>query len=159
MKANIEDERKFLVKSLPKKYLETRSTEITQWYIWLRPPVRVRVEDFDDCYLAMKIKKGPGVNREFTRAISLRLAHWLARFRKFHKIRKTRYNIENWELDIFKVNLWGLVLLEFEKKPGSEILVIPPDIIAKEVTGEEMFSNHNLVKLFWTPEEWRCSIV
>lgn len=158
MKLKIEDERKFLVKVLPEKYLNLGGKEITQWYVGIDPPVRVRVENFDDCYLTIKIKKRPGVNREYEQEIHPKFADSLARFRKFNKIRKTRRYIGNLELDVFYVQLYGLVILEFEKKTGQEVLEIPSDILAEEVTGDERFDNHNLAKLDAMPEKWKCEI-
>lgn len=159
MKVQIEDERKFLIKKLPRKYLNIPGKDITQWYLWLHPPIRVRIENLEDCYLMVKIKIRPGVNWEFMKTISGGFADWLTRFRKFDKIRKTRRNIGNLELDRFYTQLWGLILLEFEKKPGSGTLEIPSDIVFEEVTGDERFSNHNLIKLSDIPEEWRCNII
>src|SRR3989344_7383728 len=101
MKLKIEDERKFLVKRMPRKYLNLGGKEITQWYISVDPPVRVRVENFDDCYLTIKIKTKPGVNREYEQGIHPKFAKSLARFRKFNKITKLRSYIGNLELDVF----------------------------------------------------------
>lgn len=159
MKLNIEDERKFLVKRMTGKYLRLRGKKITQWYIGMDPPVRVRVENLDECSLTIKIKARPGVNKEYIQEISFLLSERLAKFRKFNKIRKTRRDIGNLELDVFYVQLHDLVILEFENKTGKDTFVIPSDMVVEEVTGDERFDNHNLAKLDAIPDEWRCEIV
>jgi len=65
------------------------------------PPVRVRVEDFEDCFLTIKLKKKPGVNLDIKNEIPRDFAALLLKYRKSHKIRKTRYYIGKLELDIF----------------------------------------------------------
>lgn len=159
MKLKIENEKKFLVKALPRSYLEYPSKEITQWYISIDPPIRVRVENFDTYYLTIKIKQKPGVNREYEQEIHRTFANTLLRVRKFNKIRKTRHLIGILELDVFLAQLGGLVLLEFEKKSKDDAFEMPTGIMTEEVTGDPRFENHNLAKLDAIPEEWRCKIV
>ena len=159
MQLTIEDERKFLVKRMPRSYLEKDSREITQWYICLDPPTRVRVENFEDCYLTIKIEKEAGKDSELEGGIPKNALPALAAVRKGNKIRKTRYFIGNLELDVFLAQLDGLVLLEFERKSREDILVMPLGFIVEEVTGDERFRSHNFAKLDSIPEKWKCKIV
>lgn len=159
MKLKVEKERKFLVRVLPEKYLERGGNEITQWYICFKPPVRVRVENFDDCYLTIKTRKKRGEDYELEGEIPKFASENLAAFRKGNKVRKTRYALGVLELDVFCGQLAGLVLLEFEKKTGRESFEIPSDLKVVEVTGDKRFRNHNLAKLDCIPDEWRCEIV
>lgn len=163
MKLKMESERKFLVKKMPRSYLKNRSKEITQWYICLDPPIRVRVEDFEDCCLTIKtdgeIREGYKKRSELNGEILKDAAFNLAAFRKHNKIRKTRYLIGVLELDVFLAQLEGLVLLEFERESDNDAFEMPADILAEEVTCDERFENQNLIKLDCTPEEWRCEII
>ncbi len=157
MGLKIEGERRFLVKRMPGFYLKNGGKEITQWYICFDPPVRVRTEDFHSCYLTIKIGEEPDYELEGwipENALSV-----LATARKGNKIRKTRYHISNFDLDVFLAGLGGLVLMEFEKKSEGDVPKIPLDILVEEVTGDSRFRNHNLAKLDSIPKEWRCEIV
>lgn len=158
MEVKIENERKFLVKRGPVSTLTT-GQEITQGYLAVNPPIRIRVVDFEDCCLTIKIKEKPGINLETEWEIPLALAKHLIVFHKFHKIRKIRYKIGRLEVDVFLGELEGLVLIEFEQKYQGEPLEIPPEFIVEEVTGDERFENHNLCQLDTIPDEWRCQDV
>ena len=155
MKIQIENERKFRVIKGPIGVL-TNGTEIVQWYVWFKPVVRVRVENFEDSFLTIKIKLRPGVNLELEGRIPFFLRKFLLRFQKHRKVRKIRYEIGRLEIDVFLGELDGLVLIEFEQKFSGEHFEIPAGFIIKEVTGDVRFSNHNLCKLDKMPEEWRC---
>lgn len=158
MEFKIEEERRFLVKRLPASYLQAGSREVTQWYICMRPPVRVRVEDFEDCSLTIKIRKALDENYELQDAIPKEAIVIFETARKHNKIRKTRYFIGLLELNVFYDQLEGLVLLEFERKSDKDVLAIPLDILVEEVTGDERFDNHNLAMLDNILEDWRCRI-
>lgn len=155
MKAKIENERKFRVIKASLDLLEN-GAEITQGYLSVDPPVRVRVENFEDSFLTIKIKQAPGINLEFEEAIPLHSANLLMGAHKYHKIRKIRYKIGRLEIDVFLGELAGLVLIEFEQKFPEEQFEIPSDFLVKEVTGDIQFENHHLCKLDKLPEEWRC---
>jgi CYTH domain-containing protein len=160
VKIQIEDERKFLVFKADLQGLKN-GVETTQGYLWLKPPVRVRFENFLDCILITKLKLAPGVNVELGGEIPFSWGNRLIRHHKYHKVRKIRYRIGRWELDIFLGELTGLVLLEFEKKFRSELAPLFPINVPDfmEVTGDTRFENHNLCRLEKIPEEWRCEIV
>ncbi len=167
MKLNTELERKFMVRRMPKSYLAYDSKEITQWYICIDPPIRVRAENFEDCYLTIKIeqeavietRQGFRAKLEFEESIPRGFALHLEKVRKFNKVRKTRYLIGNLELDVFYEKLSGLVMLEFEKKSKDNVFVMPPGFITEEVTFDPRFENHNLAQLGSIKEDWRCEIV
>lgn len=64
-------------------------------------------------------------------------------------VKKTRlvfkYKNQNFELDIFKDFLQGLLILELELKDKDQKIHLPPYLkIIKEVTEEEQYSNYNL---------------
>ncbi len=158
MKIKIEDERKFRVIRGPVSTL-TNGVEITQGYLSVNPPVRVRIENFDDGFLTKKIKIAPGLNIEDEDEIGLFNAKQLMRFHKYHKVRKTRYKVGRLEIDVFLGRLNGLVLIEFEKEYSDEKCEIPVDFLVEEVTGDERFENNNLCQLDKLPEEWRCQDV
>jgi len=156
MKVSIEDERKFRVIEGPISTL-TNGAEITQGYLCIDPPIRVRVVDFDECVMFIKIKESAGRNFEFADDnLSLKDAMKLMSAHKYHKIRKTRYKIGRLEVDVFLGELVGLVLIEFEQKFPGEPFEIPADFLVEEVTGDPRFENHNLCQLDKLPEEWRC---
>lgn len=158
MKAKIENERKFRVIKASLDCLEN-GAEITQGYLSVDPPIRVRVENLEDSFLTIKIKQAPGINLEFEEAIPLRIANLLMGIHKYHKIRKTRYKIGRLEIDVFLGLLNGLVLIEFEQKFPGEQFKIPANFLTKEVTGDEAFENHHLCQLDKLPDGWRCQDV
>lgn len=159
-KFETEGERRFWVKRMPRFYIENEcQKEITQWYICLDPPIRVRVENFDDCYLTIKIGDEPGKDYELEVSIPKLALPMLATARKHNEIRKTRHPVSNLNLDVFLPSLAGLVLMEFEKKLEGDIPKIPLDFSVVEVTGDPRFRNHNLAKLDSVPEDWKCVIV
>lgn len=155
MKAMIENERKFRVTRGFFGGLED-GVEITQGYLSVDPPVRVRVENFTDSFLTIKIKKEPGINYEATEEIPEEIGKELMAAHKYRKVRKTRYRIGRFEIDVFLAELEGLVLIEFEQKFSGEPMEIPPGFEVEEVTGDERFENHNLCQLSELPAEWRC---
>ena len=161
MKFDIERERRFLVKRMPRRFVENCGKEITQWYICLDPPVRVRIEDFDDCSLTVKIDKDPdlGERYELEDDIPKDAILALAKAKKGDKIRKTRYQIGNLELNVFCGILGGLVLLEFEIKSEEDVFLMPFGFLAEEVTGDERFEGHNLAQLDCIPDDWKCEII
>lgn len=147
-----------MVKRMPEQFLNGDSKEITQWYIGINPPVRVKLENFHNCYLTIEIKKEPGVNYKLEDDIPASALSALAGARRFHIIRKTRYNVKNLELDVFHAELEGLALLGFKRKYKGEIFEIPIEFLVEEVTADERFDNHNLAMLDRIPEEWGCEI-
>ena len=159
IKLTTEDERRFLVKRMPRNYWQNAGTEITQWYICFDPPIRVREEGFHDCYLTIKIVDESGKDFHLEGNIPKLALTGLAAIRKGNKIRKIRYHISILDLDVFSAELEGLVLMEFEKKSGDGIPKIPLNFSVEEVTGDPRFRNHNLANLDSIPEEWKCKII
>jgi CYTH domain-containing protein len=159
METKIENERKFLVKKAVLSDLGNNN-EVTQGYLSIDPPIRVRIVDFEDCFLTIKIKEKPGINLEFEWEIPLSVANHLMPFHKHHKARKIRYHIGRLEVDVFLGELAGLVLLEFEQEYSGEPFEMPKIfLVVEEVTGDPRFENHNLCQLDKIPEEWRCQDV
>lgn len=158
MKIKFEDEQKFRVIRGPLNDLGI-GTEVTQGYICVDPPVRIRTENFEDSILTIKLKESPGLNIELEDEIPPPMAPKLMACHKYHKIRKTRYKMGRLEVDIFYGPLEGLVLIEFEKQFTEERAEIPKEFVVKEVTGDPRFENHNLCQLDRLPKEWRCQDV
>ncbi|MBI2041960.1 MAG: hypothetical protein HYT20_03000, partial [Candidatus Nealsonbacteria bacterium] len=131
----------------------------TQWYVCVDPPIRVRVENFDDCFLTIKIGSELGKDYHLEGGIPKLALPGLTAARKENKIRKTRYHVHNFDLDVFYDRLEGLVLLEYEKKSEEDFPKIPLGFLVGEVTGDPRFRNHNLAKLDSIPKEWKCKIV
>jgi len=158
MKVRVENKRKWLVSRVNLKSLGN-GVEITQGYLCVDPPIRVRIENFKDGFLTIKIKEVAGVNLQFEEEIPKQFAKKFMRSCKHYKIRKTRYKIGRLEIDVFYGELAGLVLVEFEQSFPGENIEIPKSLVVKEVTGDENFLNHNLCRLNKLPEEWRCEFV
>ena len=158
MKVRVENERKWLVSRVNLKCLEN-GVEMTQGYLCVDPPIRVRVENFEDSFLTIKIKEAPGINLEFEVEIPKQFAEKFMRSCKHYRIRKTRYKIGRLEVDVFYGELAGLVLAEFEQSFPGEKIEIPKSLVVKEVTDDEQFLNHNLCQLNELPKEWMCEFV
>jgi hypothetical protein len=68
---------------------------------------------------------------------------------KKQTVKKTRlvfkYDNQNFELDVFKDYLQGLLILELELEKKNQKINLPPYLkILKEVTEEDQYSNYNL---------------
>lgn len=135
----IEIERRFLVKSIlrPEVLAEYPSDQIEQGYIGAVADKMMRVRIKNDDYASFSIKRGTGVRRTEYEIDSVHLAMGLAALEGCSsRLSKTRYKINDWELDIFKGPLKGLILLERELSSEGEVLPSFPDFLemGQEVT-------------------------
>lgn len=160
----IEDERKFLVREAPiRQLLETKkSVNLLQGYLSDNPPLRVRIEEEGTpqikSFLMIKRKLMPGSNLEFGDEIDHGLARKLLGLTEHNVLYKKRLDVAGFDLDVFSPKLHGLVLLDIEYEAWLKAggIYLPPGFKIEEVTGDGRFENHNLAKLNFLPEEWRC---
>lgn len=137
-------------------FLHRRKVEIEQAYLEGPGQLRVRITTQDilgSRYVSCELtrKEGKGLERvEDNKEISEDVARMLISSTPY-VIKKTRYDIDGWELDMFHGNLEGLVLLEREYKgdlPVEEI-VWPelPDWVSGCIDVTETLSNKQLATL------------
>ena len=155
---NIEIERKYLLKAIPKgEPIET--IEIFQWYlknsegIWER--ARSCYSDVKGFYFVHTIKKNiaPGINEEDEKTIS---SEEFNQFVEQCKVSQSKYISKErliypdgdlkWEVDVFN-NGHHLIVAEIEVASMEFEVKIPKfinDKLLMEVTGMKQFSNRNL---------------
>lgn len=163
-----ENERKFLVLSGPLAFLKNGERKcITEGYLSDYPPIRVRLEQWDErnqCSLTPKIRVARGKKWEIGSKgnITFEEAMVLFGYCLNRIIEKKRYKIGRLEFDVFEGKLEGLVLAEFEwTRPEEEKMEVkfPPRFIVREVTGFIVFDNQILSIFETLPEGWRCKDV
>ena len=161
----IEKEFKYLVnpQNIPQKVFGCNFVEVEQGYISdkcdLNTEMRVRIETQDERekYI-LTIKKGTGIKGERIEA-EIELSEkdfnevWILTEGK--RLKKRRYLIPCerscertifMELDIFQGKLSGHVTLEVEEKEEGDLEnFVPPNWASVDVTGDERYSNKNLV--------------
>lgn len=159
---NIEIERKFLLKAIPKGE-PTETIEIFQWYlkntegVWER--ARSCYSDLKGFYFIHTIKKNiaPGVNEEDEREItSDEFNEFVNRCKSGQSkyITKKRliypFGDLKWEVDVFN-NGHHLIVAEIEVPSIDFTFEIPKfisDKLLMEVTGMKQFGNRNLSNKF-----------
>lgn len=146
--ANVEIERKFLVKKLPDDLMSYRHHEIEQGYLCKEPVVRIRKSD-DDYYLTYK-DKGLMERAEYNLPLSKEGYEHLKKKIDGHLIKKTRYIIPldsdlNIELDVFAYPE-NLILAEVEF-PSIEMAnnFHMPDWFKEDVTLDKRYHNVNMI--------------
>ncbi|WP_299454563.1 CYTH domain-containing protein [uncultured Microscilla sp.] len=144
----MEIERKFLVNELPQNLDSYPKTRIKQWYITIKPAVRLR--ERDGVYTFTVKSKGHLVRQEFE--MELTQEEFANLFTKVstHAIDKTRYEISlgnglTAELDVFlgKHKELNLVEVEFETEEAAHAFT-PPAWFGEDVTQEAKYKNNNL---------------
>lgn len=146
----LEIERKFLVLNDSYKQQSFSHSHIQQGYITSAPgrTVRIRIRD-DHAFLTIKgPSKDGGLSRyEFEQAIPLSDAHQLLLLCEPSIIDKTRWLVQSgnhvFEIDEFDGENKGLVMAEVELQTPTDVVVFP-DFIGKEVTGDARYYNSNL---------------
>lgn len=143
--ANMEIERKFLIKKIPKNLDNYDSLIIEQAYLCTEPVVRVRREN-DDYYLTYK-SSGLMAHKEYNLPLDAKSYKHLLAKADGNIITKKRYLIplddsHTIELDVFDGSMKGLILaeVEFENTDDANNF-IPPDWFGKDVTLEPMYHN------------------
>lgn len=137
----IENERKFILGSLPQDFDEYVKSEIQQWYLYTGDPhIRIRKYDSGDCYIDIKWAGG----------ISRKKIGFKCQFDNVEKliigspnIKKVRYKKHHLDylliIDIFES---GLKLIEVESKDIEKLLNLDiPNWFGEEVTGDIRYSN------------------
>lgn len=142
-----EIERKFIVKKdkLPKL---TNGIDIIQGYIIDSNDGVVRVRKYGDIYFLTIKLNNVGISRiEIEKEISKEEFDLLISKSK-KSLEKTRYNIDNWEIDVFKntenIKIKNLIIAEIELEKEDIILELP-DWIDKEVSYDYRYYNNNLI--------------
>ena len=137
-----EIERRFLVKKLP--FLDQmRPINITQGYMMNEPDVVVRVRTTDTSgFVTIKGPKQNGSGDEEEFPVSLKYASTMISHCP-HIIKKQRYEIDRWELDVFSEKLQGLLIVEIELNSIDEPITIP-DWVGDEITEDKRYSNNKL---------------
>ncbi|UCX03170.1 CYTH domain-containing protein [Shewanella glacialimarina] len=148
----VEIERKYLVHNDQFKSLAHRSTRIVQGYLNSEKSRTVRVRIMgDQGFLTIKgISNQAGLSRfEWEKEISVQEAQDLLKLCEQGVIDKTRYLVEYqnqvFEVDEFYGDNQGLVVAELELESEQQV-VIKPDWLGEEVTGDNRYYNSSLMK-------------
>lgn len=147
---NIEIERKFLINEIPSDLDVYERIDMIQGYLNTNPVVRIRKEN-DDYVLTYK---GSGLlsHSEYNLPLDKESFNHLLKKCDGIIISKSRYKIplENSlvaELDIFKSDLSGLVLVEVEFKSIEEASnFTPPKWFGEDVTEDKRYHNSYISK-------------
>jgi adenylate cyclase len=140
----VEIERKFLVKGLPLSKLEGRDfSPIEQYYLKNSTGVRIRREG-KKYTLTIKgegLRERTEVEKEISEKEFEELIALCDR-----GLKKRRYYLGRWEIDVFEGNLEGLILAEIELSKKDEPLPdFPfPEVNLIEVTDNPEYLNENL---------------
>ena len=143
-----EIERRFLVQSLAKDMPKpSRKINIEQGYFEMADigrSFRVRICDGENGYITMKTSKG-FIREELQHSVDIKFAKLLMEG-CHHKLNKTRWLINGWEIDRYWTPLEGVIIAERELKSADEKLVLPRWLKGViEVT--ETLTNHHLARL------------
>ena len=146
---NTEIERKFLLDKLPQDIEIVESFEIIQFYICQDKDKIVRLRKIGNRY-NIGFKKGGGLSR-FEKEISIAENDFidLKKLGEKNKISKRRLitmiGKNRIEIDVFKENLEGLLVVEVEFETQEEAKkFVPPKWFAKEVTDDYKYTNSYL---------------
>tara|TARA_B110000014_G_scaffold256293_1_gene239214 strand:+ start:445 stop:912 length:468 start_codon:yes stop_codon:yes gene_type:complete len=144
---NIEIERKFLIKEIPKNC--EQKIHIKQYYIHVDDKFVQRLRFFDNQKTIMSLKQNcAGLSRyEFEYEIPLEDAKKIVSMTNSIFIEKIRhimyYESMKWEIDEFLGNNKGLLIAEVELEDENQKIKLP-DWIVKEVTNQNKYFNYNL---------------
>jgi CYTH domain-containing protein len=148
--ARIERERRFLVTTLPKDATVVRVRQITDYYI-NGTRLRLREQRDDDGSTIFKLTqkiplRAAGAQQGLITNTYLNEAELSVLRRLPAKVlRKTRYSVPPFGIDVFAENLAGLLLAEaeFESAEAAAALELPA-YIANEVTSDDRFTGGRL---------------
>lgn len=143
---NIEIERKFLVKDVDWMLDVYNKQQILQGYFSADSNMRVRI-DKDTKQSSICIKGDGLVTREeYQYLVPSKDAISMFSLCRYHVV-KTRHHVMfdglNWEIDVFKGPLDGLIVAEIELDDESQLFKLPP-WVGKEVTDDPRYTNHSL---------------
>lgn len=149
---SIERERKFLVKRLPKEYLNYRPEKIIQAYLVLTDDIQLRLRIYDhavfakDADLTFKqtINNTDRIEIEYTIDINEAL-NTIKEKKYLCLLTKERYFLEGWDIDIYPN---GLTVAEYEFSDENPFPETLPDWVGEEVTGVKEYSNIYIAQNF-----------
>ena len=148
---NVEIERKFKIKSLPKELDKYKSCTIEQAYLCTNPVIRIRKQD-DDYILTYK-GGGMMARSEYNLPLGKEGYEHMLKKADGNVITKTRYFIPledalTAELDVFEGMFEGLVFVEVEFESLDQATAfVPPDWFDEDVTNDKHYHNSFLSKL------------
>ena len=154
--ANKEIEKRFLVTELHPDFLSLSknhlSKKVKQGFVELANPnknFRVRIINGDMVELATKSGRGMVRDEEEYKSHDVGAAEFLFANLVDHWLEKTRYIIDDWEIDFFNGSLQGIVLAEREFK---QIKDVPnglqlPSWIGQGIEVTDSLTNHHLARL------------
>lgn len=144
----MEIERKYLIDTLPKNYMDYPVRLIEQGYLCTEPVVRIRRDNND--YILTYKSKGLMVREEYNLPLTAEAYNHLKEKHDGRLITKRRYEIPynetlTIELDVFEGDLAPLKLAEVEFP--DEVTAnnfIPPEWFGEDVTFSTKYHNSNL---------------
>ena len=148
---NVEIERKFKIKSLPKELDQYKSCTIEQAYVCTAPVIRIRKQD--DNYILTYKGGGMMARSEYNLPLGKEGYEHMLKKADGNVITKTRYFIPldnglTAELDVFEGMFEGLVFVEVEFESLDQATAfIPPDWFDEDVTNDRRYHNSYLSKL------------
>jgi len=139
-----EIERKFKVikENLPNLI---NGKKIIQGYLSVTPNVRVRIIDDQKAYITIK-SFGDVCRDEYEYEIPLIDAIEMLELCEDRVIEKIRFELGDWEIDVFLNQHVGLYLCEIEFDNENTLIVNKPLWVGDEVTGDGVYMNCNLAK-------------
>tara|TARA_Y100001970_G_scaffold18125_1_gene20364 strand:- start:414 stop:875 length:462 start_codon:yes stop_codon:yes gene_type:complete len=144
---NLEIEKKFLIKKLPKNI--KKSIHIEQYYMLIDKYFVQRLRFFDDKKSIISLKQNcSGMSRfEFEYEIPLPDAKKITSLGKFPNIKKIRHIIMHkglkWEIDEFLGDNKGLMIAEVELDNEKQTIELPK-WVSSDVTNQNKYYNYNL---------------
>lgn len=148
---NVEIERKFKIKSLPKELDQYKSCTIEQAYVCTAPVIRIRKQD--DNYILTYKGGGMMARSEYNLPLGKEGYEHMLNKADGNVITKTRYfipleNALTAELDVFEGMFEGLVFVEVEFESVDEAnSFVPPEWFDEDVTNDRRYHNSYLSKL------------
>jgi len=148
----MEIERKYLVDIKKIDLHKIQGEYIVQGYLSSNPSVRIRVKGINSQYKSYITIKGKreGISRlEYEYEIPFKDAYDIIdklcdkTIKKYRKI--VEYNGQNFEVDVFTEDNYGLIMAELELESEDQKIDLP-DWILKEVTYDNRYYNSNLIK-------------
>lgn len=116
--------------------------------------VEVRGEQYSGASVTRKT--GSGLVREEDEQLSTIQAGVLLYGCCVHTLRKTRYQVDGWAIDVYQGPLEGLVVGEYELTSETQDVPFPrlfSGMQVQEVTGDKAYSNASLAEFGWPSEK------
>lgn len=160
-----EHEHKFLVRTIPEKYLKKPET-IQQGYLGIHPQstTRVRIKG-EEAFITVKGAPNGISRKEFEYKIPFSHARHMLEslIPEAKQVNKKRYSYEykgfTFTVDVFEGSNQGLILAEVEVDDPSIEVETPPEWDLELVTGRQYYNNELAIHpyAFWK-EKPHCSI-